>query len=67
MQEAALSLPRIKDPPAVAVEQYQNVLTPPLDDMLNIQVRRTETIKRGKETDTDAYEGGDQWERHPGS
>ena len=66
-QEAALSLQIIKDTPAGAEEQYRDVLNLPLVGMFTGWARRPETIKGGKEPDTDTYEGDSQWERHPGS
>ena len=66
-QEAALSPPRIKDPPAGAAERYHDILPLPLAGMFTVWVGRPETIKGVKEPDNDAYEGDSQWERHPGS
>ena len=64
-QEAALSLPGIKDPPDGTDDQYRDVLPLPLVGMFNCWVGSSETIEGGKEPDADAYEGESQWERHP--
>ena len=66
-EEAALSPSGTKDPPAGAVEQYRDVLPLPLSGMLAGQVGPPETIEGGREPDTDAYNGGYQWERQLGS
>ena len=66
-QEAALIPPGTKVPPSGAVEQYQYVLPLPLASMFTGRVWYPETIKGGGEPDMDAYEGGYQWERRPGS
>ena len=49
-QEAALSPPGIKDPPAGAEDQYRDVLPLPLVGMFNGWAGRPETIKGGKKT-----------------
>ena len=49
------------------MEQYQYVLPLPLASMFTGRVWYPETIKGGGEPDMDAYEGGYQWERRPGS
>ena len=64
-QEAAPSLPVIKDPLAGAAEQYQDVLTLSLARISTGRLGRPERIKGGEETKTDPYKGGSQWERHP--
>ena len=66
-QEATLNPPGIKDPPAGAEDQYRDVLTLLLVGMFNGWVGHPETIKRGKEPNTDAYKRESQWKRHPGS
>ena len=66
-QEAALSPPGIKDPPADEAAKYWDVLPLPLAGMFTGWTGRPETIKGGKETDADAYKGGYQWESHLGS
>ena len=60
-QEAALSPPKIKDPPTGASEGYHDVLPLPLAGMFTVWVGLPETIKGGKEPDDDAYEGDSQW------
>ena len=66
-QEAAISLPGTKDPPAGAAERYRDVLPLPLAGMFAGRAGRPKTIEGGREPDTDAYKGVYQWERHPGS
>ena len=52
-QEAAPSHPIIKDPPAGAVEQYQDVLTLSLAGISTGRLGRPETIKGGEEPNMD--------------
>ena len=66
-QEAAPSLHETKDPPVGAAEQYWDVLTLPLDGMFSGKAGRPKMIEGGEELDANAYKGGSQWERHPGS
>ena len=64
-QEAALSLPGIKDPLDGAAERYRDILTLPLAGMFTGWIERPKTTKGVEETDTDAYKGVAQWERQP--